>query len=73
MKSRSDPEQKREEQIESEVDASCSCVQDPFAALPADIRPPAQAKKGSLREVNCPGCGIKFWTNRSTDFCLECD
>ncbi|MGD8622296.1 MAG: hypothetical protein PVH60_10095, partial [Anaerolineales bacterium] len=67
MKTRSDPERKREEQNEIEVDASCSCVRDPFAALPPDMRPPAQAKKGSLREVICPGCGIKFWTNRSTD------
>ena len=73
MKTRSDTDQKREEQIETEVEASCSCVQDPFAALPTDMRPPTQAKKGSLREVVCPDCGVKFWTNRSTDFCLECD
>ena len=73
MKTRSDSEQEKEEQIETEVEASCSCVQDPYATLPADLRPLTQTAKGSLREVVCPGCGVKFWTNRSTDFCLECD
>lgn len=73
MKTRAGSEQEQDEQKNIEVEASCSCVQDPFAALPADMRPPTQAKKGGLREVICPGCGIKFWTNRSTDVCLECD
>jgi hypothetical protein len=27
---------------------------------------------GNLRQVTCPGCGRKYWTNRSTDLCTEC-
>jgi hypothetical protein len=50
----------------------CTCMRDGFAALPAELRPRAQ-KKGSLRRVTCPGCGLTYWTNRETDWCIECE
>jgi hypothetical protein len=51
----------------------CSCVGDPFANLPPELRPrPVSTMKG-LRKVTCPGCGIVYWTNRPTDLCLECE
>ena len=50
----------------------CSCVTDPFAELPPEARPPAKPPLGKLRQVTCPGCGLKYWTNRSTDLCKDC-
>lgn len=50
----------------------CSCVADPFAALPPELRPKPAAKKTGLRKVTCPGCGLVYWTNRATDFCVDC-
>lgn len=50
----------------------CSCMTNPFAALPPEMRPKPQ-KKGLLRKTTCPGCGREFWTNRSTDFCFDCE
>jgi hypothetical protein len=37
---------------------------DGFAALPPELR---------LRQAICPGCGLAYWTNRSTDLCMECE
>jgi hypothetical protein len=34
---------------------------------------PKPQKKSSLRKVTCPGCGREYWTNRSTDFCFDCE
>lgn len=51
----------------------CSCVSDPFASLPSELRPPAQLKKGGLRKVICPGCDQEYWTNRATDVCIKCE
>lgn len=51
----------------------CACIQDPFAALPPELRPKAQPRMGGLRKVTCPGCGIAYWTNRATDLCVECE
>lgn len=62
----------REEPVEK-PDLSCSCVQDPFASLPPELRPTPEPKKGGLRQATCPACGMKFWTNRSTDYCLDCE
>jgi len=45
---------------------------DGFAALPPELRLRPQ-KKSSLRQVICPGCGLAYWTNRSTDLCMECE
>ncbi|MFN3762681.1 MAG: hypothetical protein ACK4WK_05690 [Anaerolineae bacterium] len=50
----------------------CACVSDPFALLPPEMRPRSQ-KKSSLRKATCPGCGLVFWTNRETDYCMECE
>jgi hypothetical protein len=52
----------------------CVCVADPFADLPPEARP--RLKKppmGNLRQVICPECGLKYWTNRSTDLCVNCE
>lgn len=51
----------------------CTCAQDPFAALPPELRPSPALKKGGLRKVTCPGCGLVYWTNRKTDLCLDCE
>jgi len=50
----------------------CACFKDGFAALPPELRPRPQ-QKSSLRQTTCPGCGLVYWTNRDTDFCMECD
>lgn len=51
----------------------CSCVTDPFAELPPEARPPAKPVMGKLRQVTCPGCGLDYWTNRSTNLCKDCE
>ena len=50
----------------------CTCVKDPLAALPPDLRPRSQ-KPSDLRRVTCPGCGLIYRTNRPTDVCMECE
>ena len=55
-----------------EPPVQCACVKDPFALLPPEMRPRPQKKSG-LRQVTCPGCGLVFWTNRETDYCMECE
>ena len=52
--------------------ADCACVRDPFADLPPELQPRSKPRMGNLRQVNCPGCGLNYWTNRSTDLCVEC-
>ena len=32
----------------------------------------AVADLGKLRQLTCPGCGLKYWTNRLTDLCTDC-
>jgi hypothetical protein len=52
----------------------CMCVADPFADLPPEARPrPKKPPMGNLRQVICPECGLKYWTNRSTDLCIDCE
>lgn len=51
----------------------CACVQDPFAALPPELRPKSPPRMGGLRQVTCPGCGKMYWTNRATDLCMDCE
>jgi hypothetical protein len=53
------------------AEGPCSCVSDPFSAVPAELRPEPH-KKGSLRKVGCPACGKEYWTNRQDDLCLDC-
>lgn len=52
--------------------APCTCGKDAFAVLPPELRPRIH-KKSSLRQVTCPGCGLVYWTNRTTDLCMECE
>ncbi len=51
----------------------CTCIRDPFAGLPAELRPQPQPRRSGLRQVTCPGCGTSYWTNRATDLCIECE
>ena len=62
----SEPEDRRGRSLE------CTCVQDGFGALPPELRPKSK-KKGSLRKVTCPGCGLVYRTNRETDLCMKCE
>jgi hypothetical protein len=50
----------------------CACNVDPFADLPPELRPSVKPALGGLRQTTCPGCGIKYWTNRPTDVCVAC-
>jgi len=56
-----------------EYELTCTCVPDPFNSLPPELRPKPVSKKNGLREVICLGCGKKLMTNRSTDWCFDCD
>ena len=49
------------------------CCGDPFAGLPAEMRPKPGAKDDRLRQVTCPGCGLIYWSNRKTDVCVTCE
>ncbi len=51
---------------------TCSCMQDPFAALPPDLQPQKKSWKTGFRQVTCPGCGLEYWTNCEGDFCTDC-
>jgi hypothetical protein len=53
--------------------ALCACIQDPYANLPPEMRPRPVKKMGGLRKSKCPGCGLSFWTNRETDYCMDCE
>lgn len=58
---------------ESKKPPICTCIQDPFADLPPELRPrPVQSNFG-LRKVTCPNCGFTYWTNRKTDLCVDCE
>jgi len=62
-----------DEKLEETRPADCACVRDPFADLPPEMRPRRKPRMGNLRQVTCPGCGLKYWTNRSTDLCMDCE
>jgi len=51
----------------------CTCVQDPFASLPPELRPRPVKSDFGLRKVTCPNCGFVYWTNRKTDLCVDCE
>jgi hypothetical protein len=51
----------------------CNCVEDPFAALPPELRPRQRSWMDDFRQVTCPECGLIYWTNRKTDLCAECE
>jgi hypothetical protein len=63
---------RQDEPLEAD-DPLCACIQDPFAALPPELRPTRPRKKSLLRTATCPECGFVLWTNRSTDLCAECE
>jgi hypothetical protein len=31
------------------------------------------AKKDWLRKTTCPRCGKVYWTNKETDYCMDCE
>lgn len=67
---------KKPEQTKPKVNPAvpgCSCITDPFADLPPDMRPQPRPTMGKLRQVTCPGCGLSYWTNRSADLCKDCE
>lgn len=51
----------------------CTCLQDPFKALPPELSPHRKSVMDALRKVTCPGCGLDYWTNRKTDLCIDCE
>jgi len=57
---------------EKDAPPACSCLREPFADLPLELRPRLKPRMGNLRQVTCPGCGLKYWTNRSSDLCMDC-
>lgn len=68
------PETTNREAEQDETKApACACVQDPYAALPPELRPRQKSWKDGLRKVTCPGCGFQYWTNRKTDLCVDCE
>ena len=66
------PDEERTD-AEADVKPGGCCGGDPYASLPAELRPKAAAKKDGLRQVICPGCGLIYWTNRNTDLCVLCE
>ena len=65
-----DPGKKKEP---GELPPTCSCGRDPFADLPPELRPKQVRNIGGLRQVVCLGCGLKYWTNRAADVCMDCE
>jgi hypothetical protein len=53
--------------------ADCTCVSNPYASLPPELRPHPKNSMGGLRRVTCPNCGLKYWTNRQSDLCVDCE
>jgi hypothetical protein len=63
---------KTDEKPEETRPVDCVCVRDPFVGLPPELRPRPKPRLGNLRQVTCPGCGLQYWTNRSTELCTDC-
>jgi len=70
-----DEQKDRAAKSQSEVQGKplCTCVTDPFAGLPPELKPRPRDTKAGLRKVTCPGCGLVYWTNRKTDLCVDCE
>lgn len=64
---------KEPEGTKKEQPGQCSCVADPFAALPPELRPQKDPNKAGLRKALCPGCETEYWTNRKIDLCIACE
>jgi len=58
---------------EADVSAGSCCCGDPYAGMPAELRPKPEAKNDGLRQVTCPRCGLVYLTNRKTDVCVRCE
>ena len=54
-------------------DGGCACNRDPLAGLPPELRPQRREAVSGLRKVTCPACGLNYWSNRSTDVCIDCE
>jgi hypothetical protein len=67
-----DSEEETENLLEGQ-EPLCNCFQDPFAALPPELRPRQRSGMEGFRKVACPGCGFQYWTNRETDLCVDCE
>ncbi len=67
------PKANEQPEPETAPKLQCTCVQDPFVALPPELRPRPQNATSDLRRVTCPGCGLIYRTNRTTDLCLDCE
>lgn len=67
----SDPKDTPKSKIEPPP-PTCRCVQDPFASLPPKLQPKNKTWKTGFRQVICPGCGLKYWTNCEGDLCMDC-
>lgn len=74
-----DPNSKKEDEKNEDLNPSegqapqCTCIQDPFAGLPPELRPRQRSWMDGFRKVTCPGCGSQFWTNRKVDLCADCE
>jgi len=60
-------------ETEADVTPSGCCCGDPYANLPAEVRPKLAEKTSELRQVTCPLCGLIYLTNRKTDVCVRCE
>jgi hypothetical protein len=39
----------------------------------SDIMRAPPPKKDWLRKTTCPRCGKVYWTNKETDYCMDCE
>lgn len=68
-----DTEKKEQAKPSERQMPQCTCIQDPFADLPPELKPRRKTWMSSFRKVTCPGCGFQYWTNRKTDLCVDCE
>lgn len=65
--------EERTSEVRAEAVTAGCCCNDPYAALPAELRLKPQPGKAGLRQATCPACGLAYWTNRATDVCIACE
>ena len=53
---------------DEENPGTCAC-----AARYSDLMRVPPAKKDWLRKTTCPRCGKVYWTNKETDYCMDCE
>jgi hypothetical protein len=53
---------------DEENPGTCAC-----AARHSDLMRAPPAKKDWLRKTTCPRCGKVYWTNKETDYCMDCE